>query len=224
MTKQELLQRIKGNWFNSDEDLVDYIFECLPALNETRSLINLQEQTMTTEKIKEYILANWFDGDENFDAFAGGDEEYTTMAAVVKALEKLSDYENGHMPIYIILKGSYSDRHICAVSIDANQAEDLKRFFSDEYGDASIDIYRTNEYNDALNPWYKPFYCSQCGDTTSVSEVSHEDYFDIEFWEQNVRKSRDGTMHVYIYALDKEHAEKIFHDKIAEYKANECGI
>ena len=43
---------------------------------------------MTYQKSKEYILANWFDGDENVNAVVGGCEETLAMKCAVKALEK----------------------------------------------------------------------------------------------------------------------------------------
>lgn len=34
MTKQELLKAIRANWFRTDEDMVDFIFDALPELKE----------------------------------------------------------------------------------------------------------------------------------------------------------------------------------------------
>ena len=42
---------------------------------------------MTHDEAIKYILQNWFDGDENVNAFVCGDEEYTAMAIAVEALE-----------------------------------------------------------------------------------------------------------------------------------------
>ena len=44
---------------------------------------------MTPDEAKIYILQNWFDGDENVNAFVCGDREYTAMAIAVEALEAL---------------------------------------------------------------------------------------------------------------------------------------
>ena len=43
---------------------------------------------MTNKEVKEYILANWFDGDENVNAVVGDCEETLAMKCAVKALEK----------------------------------------------------------------------------------------------------------------------------------------
>ena len=49
---------------------------------------------LTIHEIKEYILANYFDGDENVDACVDGDEEITVMFNIVKSLKKLAEYED----------------------------------------------------------------------------------------------------------------------------------
>ena len=43
---------------------------------------------MTNEEAKEYILANWFDGDKNVKSVVYGDKEYLTMKLAVEAVEK----------------------------------------------------------------------------------------------------------------------------------------
>lgn len=43
---------------------------------------------MTHEESKKYILANWFDGDEDVKAVVNGNEEVMAMKIAVEALEK----------------------------------------------------------------------------------------------------------------------------------------
>lgn len=43
---------------------------------------------MTYKEARNYILANYFDGDEDVRAFVGGDEEHWAMKCAVEALEK----------------------------------------------------------------------------------------------------------------------------------------
>ena len=43
---------------------------------------------MTNEEAISYILANYFDGDEDVRAVVGGDEEHLAMKCAVEALEK----------------------------------------------------------------------------------------------------------------------------------------
>lgn len=50
------------------------------------------------------------------------------------------------MKIYVITSGCYSDYHIDAVTDDKDRAEFLKLKFSDEYDEANIEEYDTDEY------------------------------------------------------------------------------
>ena len=43
---------------------------------------------MTPEEALEYILANWFDGDEDVKSVVGGNEETMAMKTAIEALEK----------------------------------------------------------------------------------------------------------------------------------------
>ena len=43
---------------------------------------------MNIESAKKYILANYFDGDDNVKAVVGGDEEIMAMKLAVEALDK----------------------------------------------------------------------------------------------------------------------------------------
>ena len=43
---------------------------------------------MNTENAKKYILANWFDGDDDVKAVTGGNNETMAMKVAVEALEK----------------------------------------------------------------------------------------------------------------------------------------
>lgn len=42
---------------------------------------------MTITEAKRYILANWFDGDEDVKSVTQADEEYTAMKIAVEVLE-----------------------------------------------------------------------------------------------------------------------------------------
>ena len=43
---------------------------------------------MTYEEAKKYILANWFDGNEDVKSVVNGDEEVMAMKMAIEALEK----------------------------------------------------------------------------------------------------------------------------------------
>lgn len=68
MTKQELLQAIRDNWFSSDEDLVDFIFECMPELKEPPISPIIKCRAYKMPEIEEMKKAA-----DKF--FIGGDEE-----------------------------------------------------------------------------------------------------------------------------------------------------
>lgn len=50
--------------------------------------MRINEPKMTNELAREYILANYFDADEDTKAFVDGDEEHWVMKCAVEALEK----------------------------------------------------------------------------------------------------------------------------------------
>lgn len=47
---------------------------------------------MSYEQAREYILANYFDGDDDVRAVTGGDEETITMVKAVEALTNCIDH------------------------------------------------------------------------------------------------------------------------------------
>ena len=49
------------------------------------------------------------------------------------------------MKIYIITKGCYSDYHICNVTADYEKAKRYKEAYSDNWGEACIEVYEDGE-------------------------------------------------------------------------------
>ena len=45
------------------------------------------------------------------------------------------------MKVYIITEGDYSDYHICAVTLEKKQAEQLKKYFASNYSEPNIEEY-----------------------------------------------------------------------------------
>lgn len=121
------------------------------------------------------------------------------------------------MKIYVITKGSYSDYHICAVADNKKRAKELQKFFcqGEGYEIPSIETFDTEEYTDVFDRGYKFYYCMMRNGIIDISERVDNDYPDT-----NVRRNRkDNSYCLDVIAKDKEHAQKIFTDKIAEYKA-----
>lgn len=68
---------------------------------------------MSYEQAREYILANYFDGDDDVKAVTGGDEETIAMAKAVDAIDELDRY---HHSMFVIGETCVdaSKRHITA--------------------------------------------------------------------------------------------------------------
>ena len=54
----------------------------------------MNKQDMSFEEAREYLLANYFDGDGDTTAFVAGDEESVVMAKAVEALTKCINLNN----------------------------------------------------------------------------------------------------------------------------------
>ena len=132
------------------------------------------------------------------------------------------------MKVYVITKGVYSSYHICAVAIDKNKAEILRKAFSDSWDEAEIETYETNQFITEIESGLKLYSCSMHkDDDTSISTYNS----DLEYVcskDFKVREYKKGFMapgyEVYVWAKDEDHARKIAADKIAEYKARKAGI
>lgn len=128
------------------------------------------------------------------------------------------------MTAYVITKGEYSDYHICAVTLDKDKAEQLKKLFTDEWHDAYIEEYEVDSHFPIDFPY---FIVDKYSDRIDVEEIQTDNYA-CEYDYGVVRKchSRDNKVFysVCIKAKDKEHAEKIALDKIAKYKAEKLGL
>ena len=61
------------------------------------------------------------------------------------------------MKIYIITKGSYSDYHICNVTTNYKKAKRYKEAYSDNWGEACIEVYKDGENGKENYCWvYNP--------------------------------------------------------------------
>ena len=138
------------------------------------------------------------------------------------------------MKVYIIQKGEYSGRHICAVSDSYEKALEIAKLFREYDDDGKEFIYDrpTIEEWDTetfipLTQNYKLFCCIDRDNNESV-EISEEDV-SYSFYEEIgiiIKKSSCGHYYyiAYIMAENQDIARKIFLDKLAEFKAKEQGI
>ena len=135
------------------------------------------------------------------------------------------------MKIYVITKGSYSDYHICAVTTDEKQAEKLAKLYTDNWDDAEVEEYETDDYTDELKDFndsrlpYRVTF-TFVGDVHRVSRQGLEDFeprVDV-IQTGDVIRLKDAYISVQLYAPDEEAAVKIAAEKRAEFLAIKSGI
>lgn len=115
------------------------------------------------------------------------------------------------MKIYIITKGDYSDYHICNVTTDYEKAKRYKKAYSENLGEACIEVYEDGENG-------KDNYCWAYDPVSNTATIS-------EYNEKEIMKNREGKIcSVYVYAPDEKHAIKKAQDMIAKYKAEQAGL
>lgn len=137
------------------------------------------------------------------------------------------------MKVYVIMKGHYSDRHICGVAVDADVAEEIRRVCSDpefEYDEAWIETYETDDWS-ALAKGGKLYHVERLSDgTLNCQEIA--DNLDWEYdsfvygkkpWKQKYYDG-DEKLCVSVIALGNAQAKKIAVDKFTQFLAEEAGI
>ena len=128
------------------------------------------------------------------------------------------------MKVYVITKGIYSDYHICAVALDKDKAEILRKSFSDSWEEAEIETYETDQFITKIEAGLKIYQCVVNDNGLSAYERDYDYADDICFNKVNKTNRRIATYSVYVWAKDEDSALKIAADKIAEYKARKAGI
>lgn len=125
------------------------------------------------------------------------------------------------MKVYVITSGEYSSYHICAVTLDKEQAELLKIRYSDERDEANIEEYDTDDYKIQVSNDYKPMWNVEFwvrnGAITRCYKISHDNLrhgeIDVNKWCNEVK--------VFVEAKDEEHARKIATDIYMKWLAKQ---
>lgn len=114
------------------------------------------------------------------------------------------------MKVYVIAKGEYSDYSIYAVTLERKQAELLKIRYSDEWDEAYIEEYDTDEHKIEVREDYKPMWIVEIysNEIRRCYPIAHKNHKHGTY----LRYSRDGSISVFVEAKDKEHAKKIAKD------------
>lgn len=116
------------------------------------------------------------------------------------------------MKIYIITKGDYSDYHICNVTTDYEKAKRYKKAYSENWGEACIEVYEDGENG-------KENYCWAYNSVNNAVKISEYN------GKERVMTNREDKIYsVYVYAPDEKHAVKKAQDMIAKYKAEQAGL
>lgn len=124
------------------------------------------------------------------------------------------------MKVYVIMKGDYSDKHLCCVTDSEEKAEILKKKFSDKWDEAYWYECDTDEYNLITDEGYSTYEC-QCIDGAVYVDEVNIGYPD----SKKVRHYPESGIYVAtVHAKDEAHAKKIFADMVAKCKAEEEGI
>lgn len=129
------------------------------------------------------------------------------------------------MKVYIITKGEYSDYHICGVSDDKERAEFLRKYFSDDWRQAEIEIYDTDDFTPVLegNEMYTvTFNPDGTARAYKVDEDARDCYdrnHKVYSWRTMTATGKFSYAYsVTVFARDNEHAIKIASDILAEWK------
>lgn len=122
--------------------------------------------------------------------------------------------------VYIITKGSYSDYHICAVTLNKDTAKKLaKKYSEDEWDKALIEEYVLDDFTNCERYMYRVGFYERGIDCT-FDEYEHTE----KIIYNNSAWTGVESIIVYVKAKDEEHAIKIAQDRRAEYLAKKQGI
>ena len=121
--------------------------------------------------------------------------------------------------VYVITKGRYSDYHICAVTMDNDRAERMKKLYSDRYDEAHIEKYVLDEAKTTGLVYYVEF---ENDASVAIRMDEYTKYDDCD--NGPVVASWCDPIRVYVRAKDEDHALKIAQDEYAKWKAEKAGI
>lgn len=113
------------------------------------------------------------------------------------------------MKIYAITRGCYSDYEICALTVDKDRAEKIKKILTYQGDEATIETFEDGELGkDVQLLWHvepnRDWFTYYCG----VCEIGRDVIVE-NAWGPCLE----------VYAPDEEHAKKKAQDMYAEYKA-----
>ena len=124
--------------------------------------------------------------------------------------------------IYVVTKGSYSDYHIVAATLDKEKAEKIKKKFDSKYDECEIEEYEDSE------TILKPLYIVVFDINRSLLHIRNRSTDAWSYYDKEHTKiyeySTNAGFYIYVSADDEDHALKIARDKLAEYLAEKEGV
>lgn len=131
------------------------------------------------------------------------------------------------MKVYVLTKGEYSDYSVYAVVDDKAKAELLKEALSDEYDEANIEEYDTEDANiDGYLKCTESYLASQDISTNQI-ELSKTPRYgsicDSSVWERENNEGKTILMTI-VYEDRSDYAFKIASDRFAKYRAEKAGL
>lgn len=130
--------------------------------------------------------------------------------------------------VYVITKGCYSDYHICAVTLDKEKAERLRKLFGNSCDEPEIEEWDTEATIDLLSG-RKP-YCVCFYKNGELFSADANEYC-IEYFEPGIKENflfvrgvQVDLLDVKLYADSREAAIKIAAERRTKYLAEKEGI
>lgn len=121
--------------------------------------------------------------------------------------------------VYVITAGSYSDYHICAVSLDPQKAEVLAKFYTEHgYDQAGVEEYDADYEYDRIESGCHMYIVTfdKQGDVEHIAPDGTGTREDVFSWR--------GGVTAEVWAKDAKTAVKIAAEKRAMYLAEKEGI
>ena len=130
------------------------------------------------------------------------------------------------MEIYVITAGEYSDYHICGVTTDKVKAEKIQKLFSNSFGGSQVETYEDGVFDDYTERGYTPFevWLDKSGYITKIEKAEELVGKFPNLSDFSKGKFSQSSYWVKCFAKDYGHAEKIAHDMLAKYKAEQAGL
>lgn len=133
------------------------------------------------------------------------------------------------MKVYMITVSddgdSYDSYRVCAVTLDREQAELLKAKYSDEWYEAYIDEYDTDDYKIEVGADYTPMWNVEFNDNINEIHrcytIAHEGREHGQIYKYNVYQIYTT---VFVEAKDEDHAKKIAKDIYMKWLAEQNNL